>query len=271
LYPWRKIPTTVTWILGSGVMFGYGALISDVRATWPDGRHLDALQKVYPVGNWMMAGFAGSVEFGFQTIVDMERAFGETRAGYAWAPQIAAWRWYRRARRAFARAPARIQSLSSSILLVGVSPCTNGLYHWTRCIRMRSPSFTPELGRPPSWMSIGTGATHEIAGAYAAQDLGRFWETHAKGEIMNPGGAAFSTATAVALHLGRNPLALVSSQLQVGTVWQDKHVINTLDGQLFGPAWSSWKLVQPQGLATSWDEFRRITTAAGLSATAAAT
>src|SRR5688500_10402051 len=38
----------MTWVLGAGVMWGYGALISDVRVTWPDGRHLDALQKIYP-------------------------------------------------------------------------------------------------------------------------------------------------------------------------------------------------------------------------------
>jgi hypothetical protein len=36
----------MTWVLGSGVPFGYGALISDVRVTWRDGRHLDRLQKI---------------------------------------------------------------------------------------------------------------------------------------------------------------------------------------------------------------------------------
>lgn len=88
---------------------------------------------------------------------------------------------------------------------------------------------------------------------------------------MDPGGAAFSTATAVGLHLARNPLTLVSPQLQIGTVWQDKHVINTLEGELIGPAWSSWKRVESHGLATSWEDFARIAKGAGLSAAAAAT
>ena len=80
----------LTWILGSGVMFGYGALISDVRVSWGSGETLDALQKIYPVARSMMAGFAGSVELGFQLIADMQRAF-VLPPGRMWPPKVAAW------------------------------------------------------------------------------------------------------------------------------------------------------------------------------------
>jgi hypothetical protein len=160
----------MTWVLGSGVLWGYGALVSDVRVTWPEtGRSLDVLQKVYPVGTWMMAGFSGSVRLGFELIEDMREFFGPAVEGYAWMPQQAAWRWHRRARRRFSAAPDDVKRLTSSVLLVGVSPCINGPHHWTRCVRMRSPDFTPEFARPFSWLSIGAGATHRLAERYATQ------------------------------------------------------------------------------------------------------
>ena len=42
-------------------MFGYGFGISDVRVTLADGSEVDCLQKIYPIGRHVAAGFAGSV------------------------------------------------------------------------------------------------------------------------------------------------------------------------------------------------------------------
>ena len=136
---------------------------------------------------------------------------------------------------------------------------------------MRSPSFTPERAEQGfSWLSIGTGATHELAEEYATQDLETF-VIHGQGEVANRGGTAFSVAGDVARGLAENPIAAVSGQLQVGTVWPDRHDIRTLRGEQHGPAWSSWTLVEPQGLATSWDEFQRLCQAADLEAAVART
>jgi hypothetical protein len=250
------------------VTWGYGALISDVRAAWENGQHLDALQKIYPVCPWMMAGFAGSVEFGFQRIANMQEAFGPLIPDHAWMPQIA-WRWHLRARRAFARAPARIQRLYCSILLVGASPLDNSGIPWARCIRMNAPLFIPERARPFAWLSIGTGASHRLASEFANQNLETFWN-FGQAEVNNPGGMASTLASAVAGHLARNPETTVSPQLQVGTAWRGRHDLRTLKGEFYG-AWTSWALVSPTGLAGTWDEFVQIAGDAGLSATAAVT
>ena len=266
----------LTWILGSGVTFGYGALISDVRASWVDAQgrelyHIDVLQKIYPVGHWMIAGFSGSVAFGFQTIADLQRFFRDAPANQSYLPERAAWTWYRRARRAFALAPTDIQALSASIILVGASPMMNGPFPWARCMRMRAPSFEPERIKGPSWTSIGIGSTHETARQLADQTIDQLWDTHARGEIGRPGGTAVSVATTVGLELARTPVPFVSSQLQVGIVRLGRHDIHTLEGQLHGPAWSSWKLVESRGLATSWDEFQGLASGAGFRAASATT
>jgi hypothetical protein len=261
----------MTWILGAGVTFGYGALISDVRAVWPDGRHLDILQKIHPVGPWMMAGFSGSVEFGFETIADMQHAFGPLRTDGAWMPKIAAWRWHRRARRAFASAPQRIQELRSSILLVGVSPEMNGPFHFTRCIRMRSPLFEPEFAGPLAWLSVGSGSEHMLADDLLRQDMDKYWNGPMRAEIYNPGGGAAAVAYTVVRGLRENPIASVSPTVQVGRVWRDKHEIQALNTQFFSGGWSNWALAPSIGLATSWNDFRARAEQFGLTASAAAT
>jgi hypothetical protein len=43
---------------------GYGFGISDVRVTLGDGTEADCLQKLYPIGRYLAAGFAGSVAIG---------------------------------------------------------------------------------------------------------------------------------------------------------------------------------------------------------------
>jgi hypothetical protein len=253
------------------VPFGYGALISDVRAVWPNGQHLDVLQKVYPVGPWMMAGFSGSVLFGFQTIADMQRFSGDVPLGHSYAPEEWAWRWHRRARRAFAGAPAEIQKRTSSILLVGVSPCPHQGIPMTRCIIMRSPTFRPERGKPFCWSSIGIGGSQELAEHLANQNLATFANTHGKGEVMNPGGVAKSVAMFVTMELWRTPTVKVSDQFQVGTVWAGKHDIQTLHGTRHGSAWSQWQTAPSVSLATTWDAFTQVAGSAGLQAAAAET
>lgn len=65
----------MTWVIGSGVRWGYGALIADTRVSWPDGTQHDVLQKCHEVAPGLIAGFAGSVEMGFAAIDDMRGFF----------------------------------------------------------------------------------------------------------------------------------------------------------------------------------------------------
>src|SRR6266508_343637 len=117
----------MTWVLGATAPFGYGALISDTRVTWPDGQHADILQKIYPVAKNVIAGFVGSVEFGFWAIYDMQRVIVEDVHVPAKRSRIPLWRWRRRARNAFKSAPDDIRRLGAQLILARSIPKTHGV------------------------------------------------------------------------------------------------------------------------------------------------
>lgn len=221
----------MTWILGSAIPFGYGALISDIRVTWPGGRYLDGLQKIYPVGSMLMAGFAGSVEIGFDMIDDLQNwltvdqppDFPDRRN--MWRVQEACWRWHRRGRRIFSHAAADRRRLGCQLLIVGTSPFPNGPFGLVpRCVRMVAPDFHPEQILS-GWSSIGTGGQHESARGYAQSFLSAGGFPLLQGEVMNPGGAASATAMSVGISLMNEPMLGVSPLLQVGRVTGREHLI----------------------------------------------
>lgn len=107
----------MTWILGSATPFGYAALVSDTRVRLADGQHADILQKIYPVAKNVIAGFAGSVEFGFWAIDDMQRVIVEDFHVPARCGRIPLRRWRRRARNAFQSAPADVRLLGAQLIL----------------------------------------------------------------------------------------------------------------------------------------------------------
>jgi hypothetical protein len=77
----------MTWVIGASSIFDYGAMMSDVRVTFRDGSERDLVQKAYPVGPYIVAGYAGSVRIGFQ-MLDSLTKFLIVPAN---APQPGAW------------------------------------------------------------------------------------------------------------------------------------------------------------------------------------
>ena len=151
----------MTWVIGGITPFGYGVGISDIRVSWNTGYFKDCLQKVYPVGNFIIAGFAGSVDLGFKLIDDLRQFLFLDEPNEAWIPEWVAIKWYRRARRIFNRAPKHIQKLGSSILLVGIHPNKNeGESPWpkgTACL-FNSPDFEVSFSKSGEFISIGSGS-----------------------------------------------------------------------------------------------------------------
>jgi hypothetical protein len=58
----------MTWVIGASSIWGSGVMLSDVRVTFANGREVDLIKKAFPVGRFICAGFAGSVQIGFQLI-----------------------------------------------------------------------------------------------------------------------------------------------------------------------------------------------------------
>jgi hypothetical protein len=264
----------MTWILGTGVPFGYGALIADVRVSWRNGARLDVLQKIHPISPWMMAGFSGSVQFGCETIADLRHCFPEPPSGRSYFARVAAWEWYRRLRRAYREAPLPVKQYPFSVLIAAAEPNPTKPFPMARCIRMSSlsdPPFQPELVPPLKWWSIGSGSTHVDAAYFANLDLERFGNFWGKGEIGNRGGAAFMVAGSIARGLTERPKPDVGGQLQVGCVFLGEYDIRTLEVKQYSPQWSSQRRIDSTGLVKTWEEFEAVAKANNLTASAAAT
>lgn len=159
----------MTWVIGGTTLFGYGVAISDIRATFykADGEishHKDCLQKIYPVGNFFVAGFAGSVRLGFSLIEDMRGFLSPNSPDMSWVPERVAINWRRRGKKIFSMAPSEQQKFGSSILLVGIHPTHNSgnARHpkGVTCV-FRSPEFEPKFYKVNEFVSIGTGAEVE--------------------------------------------------------------------------------------------------------------
>lgn len=261
----------MTWILGTAVPIGYGALISDVRVSWPNGVRLDVLQKVHPISPWMLAGFSGSVEFGFQAIADLKSCFPEPPPDkrFSYYARLAAWRWYRRLRRAYSIAPLPLKRYPFSIMIAAAEPRPGRPFPNSLCIRMSSlsnPPFEPEMVPAFKWWSIGSGRTHVDAEHFANMDMKAFADFWGKGEINNPGGGAAMVASSVARGLLRTPKSDVGGQLQVCCAFVGRFDIRTLEIKHVSERWSSQQLVESTGLAKTWEEFQAVADANNLSA-----
>ena len=254
----------MTWVLGSGVPFGYGALISDVRVSWPDGRRLDRLQKIYPVGAGLMAGFAGSVWVGFWMLAAMQRQWGAD-AGTLYQVPYMAWHWHRFARWFYReRIPHAAKAFGCELMITGVSPIRHPFGFYSHAVSMRAPDFVPNFVKPDgTWGSIGSGAQHNWAPHFG--DNNAFMSVFAHGEVMNPGGAATMVAHSVADSVEREPMGSVSPIIQVGIVRAATHEIKILRRQHHG-AWTvaQEEDVQAGELLRGWNEFHAAACAAGL-------
>ena len=249
----------MTWVLGTGSLFGFAALIGDTRVTWPDGRTEDILQKLYPVTPHLMVGFSGSVELGFTMVADMADAFA-VDPGEVWSPRVAAWRWWRRGRRRFRDAEDAQRSLGCSLLLVGVSAVRAGMTGFRAyAIRMQSPEFCPEFIPTSAWASIGSGAGSQAALEIAraqSEDPIEFLTTYGQGEVgMGIGGSATMMAWQVARDLVESPLLDVGETVQLGLVTIEGPQIRTVRGQVdLGLPSQRWVGEEP--VCRSWEDFR---------------
>jgi hypothetical protein len=114
----------MTWVIGASSIFDYGAMMSDVRVTFRDGRQHDLVQKAYAVGPYIVAGFAGSVRIGFQMLESLAKFLivppNAPQPG-AWEPEWVAEHWKPLALEIFTGADVSEQALGCQILLVGIS------------------------------------------------------------------------------------------------------------------------------------------------------
>jgi hypothetical protein len=152
----------MTWVIGASSIFGAGALISDTRVQLADGTTAELLQKAYFVGNYIAAGFAGSVRIGFKLINSLAEglAVPEGVGPRPWDLRLVARQWAPTARRIFSDAADEEKQLGSQLLLVGASPAGHAGSPFPRIdiARLAAPEFSPRFSSGLSVRHVGSGA-----------------------------------------------------------------------------------------------------------------
>lgn len=151
----------MTWVIGVQTLFELGALVSDTRVTFRDGRTVDLIKKGFPMARNVAAGFAGSVAIGFEmldALATILRPANQARA-FVDPPQVSQ-AWAERMRIVFDRARGQEKQLGAQAILVGVSPTegTPGLRR-VYVFRYSAPELLPRRIRNGfDVTSIGSGS-----------------------------------------------------------------------------------------------------------------
>src|SRR5437764_136750 len=112
----------MTWIVGTAPPFGWAVGLSDIRVTLSNDSELDCLQKIYPVGRFIAAGFAGSVAIGFAMIQRLAELLYNPDERSAWIPsEVAKW-WQHDAQEVFNSFDDSEKDCGSQFILLGTHP-----------------------------------------------------------------------------------------------------------------------------------------------------
>lgn len=277
-------------------MFGYGIGISDIRVTFADGRERDCLRKIYPVGRFIAAGFAGSVKIGFAMIERLTELLHSSDESGAWEPLAVAEWWPSDAREVFGRFPEDECRLQSQIMLVSVDPTQHvGNPSWPRSYVhvFTSPNFDAVVAKPREVLAIGCGAAVQPcrnAVERLSCDSDAMFEMM-KGEQGVQGGMATLLGWHLTSILKETQPRGISSHLHYCWVYRGRIVIKTNDHQTIG-RWTTFTTgvdapdrtaIEPETrlnrhdappaevfsmprIATSWQELLDVLTAEGVSA-----
>ncbi len=153
----------MTWVVGTATPFGHALVASDIRVTWPGGITHDCLQKVYRLGDFVIGGFAGSVQIGLAMVDFLQRQFAAADPGGGWDLEVISQTWLPRVlRHRFKLWPKELRASRCQLLLAAAHPTANmgDLPVPRTVVRVfHSPRFLAEEVRTTEAGSIGSGVT----------------------------------------------------------------------------------------------------------------
>jgi len=250
----------MTWVIGAPTMFGYSIALADIQVTltYPDKskKYLDAIQKLFPIGKFVVAGFSGDVEIGYLLMEDLRRWFFLPEKERAWIPDCLVMDWKRRARFIYSKIPPKRQC-AVELLFVAVYPQkNNGIpgEAQTFACKMKSPLFEPAKIDPGKVISIGSG--NNVAEYRRTIDqLATGYNSLMQMEVNNPGGYGLAITINTSINVKNNPEKGLSSHFHTAEVRRGKISFGTNDHSGFDAEGSEVKFKMPE-VATNWTEFK---------------
>ena len=265
----------MTWVVGASSLFSYGVMISDVRISWANGKELDLLRKAYPVGPYILAGFAGSVNIGLRLIGSMQHFLDrpEVRAepNAAWQPDWVAENWPSLARKLFAESSVIEQQSGSQIIMVGVSPDQNmGVPEFPRVyvVRFNWPEFTPVYSdKGLSVGHIGSGSDVEYFKTAIAEHF-QFGASSLQAEVGGLHGWSQMLGHSVGGLVSRNPTPGISPHVNIDTCRLGNFYHGNNDETIYYPDGRVVEIKMPK-IASNYHEFVSMCRGLGLVAVGA--
>jgi hypothetical protein len=263
----------MTWVVAASTIFGYGALYSDVQVTFRDGSTRDLVQKAYPISNFIVAGFSGSVKIGFMLIKSLKDELKIPAQDYsrlAWDPIFISKHWSVIAKSVFDAAPKEEKAITTSILMVGISPTENsGLGAKVIFTRFTSPHFHPNImTRPIKLCSIGSGAAVKEY-KHSIKPLFRLSSGILKSEIGQLGGWASQLGFSISHTLNKYPRNGISRHIHILIVSRGSIRVETNNENIYPPDGTKIEIRMPS-VAQDYAEFLSLAQSEGHEATGAA-
>lgn len=146
----------MTWVFGTATeFFGTAICVSDIQVTLPGDETVDCLQKMYPLAQNVVAGFAGDVELGFLMLGDLAAVVQDKRPRSACDGMA---EFSRTAKERFASLSPGQQERGSEVFVAYVLPDDQMVYGGRPVVgRFRCPDFEFEEIPRGTWGSIGSG------------------------------------------------------------------------------------------------------------------
>lgn len=217
----------MTWVIGATSIFGYSVIVSDVQVTCMNtGYGADLLQKVYPVGRYVAAGFAGDVPTGLSLIHYITKLLNphDMKDDERWEPRFVMENWGAVAKRLYEDMSKRYPVGETHILLAGVEEVpgmeVSELGGTVGIISvLKSPEFVPEIYEGgKQFASIGSGSLSKSH----RQDLEHIMDdpdfVYVKGELGRSGGHGMMIAGVIQVMVRKNPLPGVSQHFHTTLV-----------------------------------------------------
>lgn len=150
----------MTWVIGiPGLLLG-GVAMADTRVTLLNGANrieFDGVQKLHPVCDSMIAGFAGGVEAGFLCIESLQQYLQTYQKGDVAYPGAIITHCGRRLRRTYSLLPGRITKYDTEIMILASWPSGIGEICQSFGWILKSPDFIPLSMPQVKASSIGSG------------------------------------------------------------------------------------------------------------------
>jgi hypothetical protein len=262
----------MTWVIGTATPFGYSAGVSDIRVRFRNGTELDCLQKIYPLGQFVAAGFAGSVRIGFHLLEAMRSVVYSPDKEQAVLPDDVA-QWFQTAApKVFERFGPEETDLRAEVLMLAVHP-TEDIGQMTMAFpkaqlyKFASPRFEANDAGIARVISIGSGS--DIQAHREFMDWLNREPIHLmQSETNTPLSMGSGLGTMVTLMLRRNPVAGISQHFHVCTVTRGQIFLGNNNHEILAGNAPPRRVEMPK-VSTSLTEFSQLAITLNIGADAA--